>query len=127
MVCLSIRLSPLLVAVCLSPPPTLSPTTTTNVSPTQQSPYLPALSELIFLTHLGRLVITLLSRNSFHFITLGEKYWTAGGGLGAVFHFTPISVSGEARSGELPHWASPRREVSGVRGSVYPFDALCKP
>lgn len=81
-------------------PPSLPPALSSLLCfPPKLSLYPPALSELIFLTHLGRLVITILSRNSFHFITPGEKYWAPGGGVGAVCHFSPVSVSGGAGGG----------------------------
>ena len=69
-VCLSFSLPSWSLSFC----PSLLPSCPHSASPVQLSRYPTALSELIFLTHLGRLVITLLSRNSFHFIIPGEKY-----------------------------------------------------
>lgn len=61
-----------------------APSHLSHAFPTQPRPSPSAPSELIFLTHLGRLVTTVLSRSSFRLITLGGNYWAAGGGGGSL-------------------------------------------
>lgn len=96
------------------PAPGLSPSVSCSSPPLLRfppsaSPYPPALSELIFLTHLGRLVITVLSRNPFHFITPGEKHRTVGGSMGSVFRFPHhLCIRRDVRAGVVSALDTPR-------------------
>ena len=112
------------------PAPGLSPSVSCSGPPLLRfppsaSPYPPALSELIFLTLLGRLVITVLSRNPSISLPLVRNTGRWGVAWGLCFASLTISASGET-SGRVwsLHWTPPGKEVSGLKGGRDPFFAL---